>query len=193
MFNSKKSVCDPTLFLQAIPLALKTMWSMFRSLSLATACVASVEEMAFDDESLSLIQLRASGHHRSQWNPGDPLWLHPSVTESPYGKKKANGEYGNEVKERPKVDDYKCDTSHLVPGVAWVLDKPMQNCKVEMKDDSLGAIRDGPGDVITGVRFYAAQAGNNGLRRIVFCLEVVPEASGSSDFVSPPRSVGKTK
>ena len=100
--------------------------------------------------------------------PGRPAWLHPSVTESPYGKKKANGEYGNEVKERPKVDDYKCDTSHLVPGVAWVLDKPMQNCKVEMKDDSLGAIRDGPGDMITGVRFYAAQAGNNQLRFRVY-------------------------
>lgn len=127
---------------------------MFRLFALVgLACAASEWENEIDDEALSLIQLRARMNQTQEQNP---KWF----------KKKANGEYGNEVIARPFVDDNICDTSDMVNG-AWVYDST-QNCKIEYQDQSIGSIRDGPGDMITGVRFYAAKAGNNGLRFRVY-------------------------
>lgn len=130
------------------------MRSIFRALSLASFHVVCFtgEDVVFDDASVSLIQLRAV---QEPWRK-NPKWF----------RKKANGEYGNEVIARPFVDENICDTYDMVDG-AWVLDST-QACKIEYQDQSIGGIYDGPGDMITGVRFYAAKAGNNGLRFRVY-------------------------
>jgi len=128
---------------------------------MATVCVATAEDLAFDDAALSLIQLRAAGHQQAQTS---------AEGQRPFDmmEKKINGEWGpGEVIDRPHVDENRCDTWYVENGARKVREEKV-NCKIEYRDESLGAIRDGPGDMITGVRFFAKQAGNNDLRFRVY-------------------------
>jgi len=135
---------------------------MLRVLSLAV-CAAIAEEMAFDDDSLSLIQLRDDLSMAFEDPSVSLLQLRASEKGPIKGKLNTNGEYGNDVIARQNVDDNKCDAWE---GPPWK--RVFVNCNCEYQDMSLGAIYDGPGDMITGVRFYAAQAGNYGLRFRVY-------------------------
>jgi len=133
---------------------------MFRALSAASAFVAigaagatlvdTADDLgnACDDDALSFLQLRAEQHHQ----------------RAPFVK--SDTEFGHEVKDRPLVDENKCDVYTTVDGRA-VLSEGI--CPLEFKDNVLGDARNGvPAQVVTGVRFFVKQAGNFGLRFLVF-------------------------
>lgn len=130
---------------------------MFRALSLATAFAATgatgdvladpAEDLvnACEDDALSFLQLRADHHHQRA-----------TVQEH------THEEWGHEVIERPLVDHNKCDGWELV-GTQW--NRIFKVCPFQVRDDALTPARNGvAAQVVTGVRFYAKQAGNFGLR-----------------------------
>lgn len=124
------------------------MWSMLR-LSLAV-CVAIAEETAFDDDSLSLLQSRALQHHQP----------------AQHQVRSGDDELGHEVKDRPLVDENKCDKYTVVDG-RNVLSEGI--CPMEFKDHTvIPRTSEVAAQVVTGVRFFVKQAGNFGLRFLVY-------------------------
>lgn len=120
---------------------------MFRAISLASALVVTgaIGDVSVDDDALSLLQVRADRHHHRA-----------------HDEEQSGDGFGHEVKDAPLVDDNKCDV--------WdaALDAYKQGvCPFQTKDDNLGVYL-GSTQVITGVRFYAKQAGNFGLRFITY-------------------------
>lgn len=100
----------------------------------ALAVSVAATDLSFEDDALSLLQ------HRALLDVGK---LSPALDQVSSGEL----DFGKDVIERPFVDENNCDE-----GI----------CVYEALDNSLGAMQ-GNG-VITGVRFYAARAGNYGLR-----------------------------
>lgn len=120
---------------------------MFRAISLASALAVTVAtgDVLVDDDIVSLLQLRADGHHHR---------AHDDV--------QSGDGFGHEVKDSPLVDENKCDVWDNALNAYKV-----GVCPFQTKDDNLGVYL-GSTQVITGVRFYAKQAGNFGLRFITY-------------------------
>jgi len=120
-----------------------------RLAAFAVASAYATDLVDFDGESLSLLQHRAL-------ETGKPS---PALLQFESGEEGFGGNFGHEVKERPLVDRNQCTES----GFAIDCVDGTCICPLELLDNSLGARNEGSG-VITGIRFYAAQAGNFALR-----------------------------